>query len=171
MLRRSPSPRPQLRNLSAAWHLADDLPEGESELLLAGGARLPVPDVHGAFVELELELLPARDDGGDGTSSASPRCTASGVLLHSWRGGAEGGCALLYHWDSGVLEAVFEALDPATLTFSLAAPGARRVGGKLLRPPALGQPLQLRLFLDYSLMEVGAGKGRTEGRESQGRKL
>ncbi|KAG2446052.1 hypothetical protein HXX76_000654 [Chlamydomonas incerta] len=90
--------------------------------------------------------------GGGGS-----RC--SGVLLHSWRGGAEGGAALLYHWDSGVLEVVFEALDPHTLTFSLAAPGARRVGGPLLRPPASGCPLSLRVFLDYSCLEVFTGDG------------
>eukprot|EP00198_Chlamydomonas_reinhardtii_P001575 XP_001690911.1 glycoside-hydrolase-like protein [Chlamydomonas reinhardtii] len=90
--------------------------------------------------------------GGGGS-----RC--SGVLLHSWRGGVEGGAALLYHWDSGVLEVVFEALDPHTLTFSLAAPGARRVGGPLLRPPAPGQPLSLRVFLDYSCLEVFTGDG------------
>ncbi|GIL47605.1 hypothetical protein Vafri_4389, partial [Volvox africanus] len=94
-----------------------------------------------------------RRHGGSGGS----RC--SGVLLHNWQSGAEGSAALLYHWDSGVLEVVFEAMDPATLTFSLAAPGARRVGGPLQRPPARGTPLALRVFLDYSCLEVFTGNG------------
>ena len=97
---------------------------------------------------LDIELVLERADSG---------CTASGLLLTSTT--AEGGAALLYHWDSGVLEVVFEALDPHTLTFSLAAPGARRVGGPLLRPPAPGQPLSLRVFLDYSCLEVFTGDG------------
>jgi beta-fructofuranosidase len=54
---------------------------------------------------------------------------------------------------------VFEAVDPATLTFSLAAPGVRRVGGRLQRPPAPGSPLALRAFLDYSCLEVFTGNG------------
>jgi hypothetical protein len=50
-------------------------------------------------------------------------------------------------------------MDPATLTFSLAAPGVRRVGGRLQRPPAPGSPLALRAFLDYSCLEVFTGNG------------
>lgn len=45
-----------------------------------------------------------------------------------------------------------------THEFSLAAPGVRRVGGKLLRPPARGQPLALHVFLDGSLLEVFTGE-------------
>ncbi|PNW74664.1 hypothetical protein CHLRE_12g488000v5 [Chlamydomonas reinhardtii] len=138
----------RLRKTDAAscWRLSDDLPGESAELIILGSARLPLPVVSGPFLDIELVL--ERADSG---------CTASGLLLTSTT--AEGGAALLYHWDSGVLEVVFEALDPHTLTFSLAAPGARRVGGPLLRPPAPGQPLSLRVFLDYSCLEVFTGDG------------
>ncbi|GLC44183.1 hypothetical protein PLESTB_000899400 [Pleodorina starrii] len=96
---------------------------------------------------------------GAGMNRGAGGSRCSGVLLHNWRSGAEGAAALLYHWDSGVLEVVFEAMDPATLTFSLAAPGARRVGGRLQRPPAPGNPLALRVFLDHSCLEVFTGDG------------
>jgi beta-fructofuranosidase len=69
-----------------------------------------------------------------------------GVLLRSWHQGGEGGAAVLYNWESGLLEVVFEALDPATMSFSLTAPMARRIGGPLQQMP--GQPLALRLLLD-----------------------
>jgi hypothetical protein len=69
-----------------------------------------------------------------------------GVLLRSWHQGGEGGAAVLYNWESGLLEVVFEALDPATMSFSLTAPMARRIGGPLQQKP--GQPLALRLLLD-----------------------
>jgi hypothetical protein len=87
--------------------------------------------------------------------------TTVGVLLRSWRASGEGGAALLYNWDSRLLEVVFEALDPATMAFSLAAPTARRVGGPLGAggssasgasglppPPAAPSQLSLRLLLD-----------------------
>uniref|UniRef100_A0A7S3QUF1 beta-fructofuranosidase n=1 Tax=Dunaliella tertiolecta TaxID=3047 RepID=A0A7S3QUF1_DUNTE len=88
-----------------------------------------------------------------------PVGSCSGVVLRSWQAGVEGAAAVLYCWDTGVLEVVFEALDPETHEYSLAAPGCRRVGSKLQRPPALGQPMALRLFIDYSLLEVYTGNG------------
>lgn len=69
-----------------------------------------------------------------------------GVFLRSWQQGGEGGAAVLFNWESGLLEVVFEALDPATMTFSLTAPMARRIGGPIQHRP--GQPLALRLLLD-----------------------
>ncbi|KAG2494571.1 hypothetical protein HYH03_007337 [Edaphochlamys debaryana] len=146
-----------LRDQKHSWRLSEDLPMGVDRIIIDGGARLPVPVVEGPF--LELELVFQRDAASASPASqeeavgASPRCSASGLLLHSFSG-AEGSAALLYHWDTGVLEVVFEASDPHTHAFSLCAPNARRVGGKLLRPPALGDALQLRVFLDSSLLEV-----------------
>ncbi|KXZ49898.1 hypothetical protein GPECTOR_19g349 [Gonium pectorale] len=144
----------QLRDPRRSWRLQESLPAGATELIIDGGAKLPLPGVSSPFLDMELtfERAPVRD--GDVAA-----CSASGLLLHSWRGGAEGAAALLYHWDSGVLEVVYEALDPSTLTFSLAAHGARRVGGRLLRPPAPGSPLSLRVFLDYSCLEVFTAAG------------
>ncbi|KAF6258531.1 hypothetical protein COO60DRAFT_1107801 [Scenedesmus sp. NREL 46B-D3] len=80
-----------------------------------------------------------------------------GVLLRSWHQGGEGGAAVLYNWESGLLEVVFEALDPATMSFSLTAPMARRIGGPLQQKP--GQPLALRLLLDASCLEIFTGSG------------
>ena len=54
---------------------------------------------------------------------------------------------------------VFEAIDPISHEFSLEAPDALRVGGVLQRPPRAGQPLQLRLLLDATLLEIFTGEG------------
>lgn len=69
-----------------------------------------------------------------------------GVLLRSWHQAGEGGAAVLFNWETSLLEVVFEALDPATMTFSLTAPLARRIGGNVSHRP--GAPLALRLLLD-----------------------
>jgi beta-fructofuranosidase len=69
-----------------------------------------------------------------------------GVLLRSWQQGGEGGAAVLFNWETSLLEVVFEALDPATMTFSLTAPTARRIGGTVTHKP--GAPLALRMLLD-----------------------
>ncbi len=135
-------------------------------MVLPAGATAVVPLRCGEHVEMELRLAPVQGEAADtgehllgagGGGDVASAC--AGVLFHNWRGGAEGAAALLYHWASGVLEVVFEAMDPATLTFSLAAPGARRVGGRLLRPPPPSAPLSLRLFLDYSCLEVFTEQG------------
>ncbi|KXZ49899.1 hypothetical protein GPECTOR_19g350 [Gonium pectorale] len=153
LVQRPPPGVSKLRVPGSEW-----LAEG---LLLEPGSTLPVPLMSGCHIELDVTMnrtqpaLKGLGVGADGEGGS--RC--SGVLLHSWRGGAEGAAALLYHWDSGVLEVVFEAMDPSNLTFSLAAQGARRVGGRLLRPPAPGSPLSLRVFLDYSCLEVFTAAG------------
>lgn len=69
-----------------------------------------------------------------------------GILLRSWNQAGEGGAAVLFNWETSLLEVVFEALDPATMSFSLTAPLARRVGGSVPHKP--GAPLALRLLLD-----------------------
>lgn len=62
-------------------------------------------------------------------------------------------------------QVVFEALDPATLEFSLTAPGARRIGAPLdLRH---GEPLALRLLLDYSVLEVFTSSGQVGASDVQ----
>jgi beta-fructofuranosidase len=70
-----------------------------------------------------------------------------GIFLRSWHQGGEGGAAVLFNWESALLEVVFEALDPATMAFSLTAPMARRIGGSISHKP--GAPLALRLLLDH----------------------
>ncbi|GIL97891.1 hypothetical protein Vretimale_3412, partial [Volvox reticuliferus] len=144
----------ELRHPHNSWCLQDALPPGVSDLIVDGGAKMPVPNVSGPFLDMELLFQPAA-----AINDNEPRCSASGLLLQSWSSGPEGSAALIYYWDTGVLEVVYEAIDPATLTFSLAAPGARRVGGRLQRPPVPGSPLALRVFLDYSCLEVFTGNG------------
>ena len=72
---------------------------------------------------------------------------AAGLLLRSWNAGGEGGTAILYDWERGVLEAVFEGgvgIDLATQTdLDPEAEGQRRIGGPVdLRP---GELLTVRL--------------------------
>lgn len=43
----------------------------------------------------------------------------------------EGGAALLFNWETLTLEVIYEALDPATMQYSLSAPTARQVGGPI----------------------------------------
>lgn len=58
-----------------------------------------------APLELRQQQRPAAGQGqGEDGGACGGRC--SGVMLHSWKSGNIGGAALLYHWDSGVLEVV-----------------------------------------------------------------
>jgi hypothetical protein len=132
-------PVPEISRLRAgeAWHA--------SELQLSPDAPLPLPSVAGAHLDLALTVR--RGSG-----------RAVGVLLQAWDSANGGGAAVVFHWESSLLEVVFEALDPATMRYSLTAPGARHVGGPLdLRP---GAPLELRLLLDGSVLEVFTGTGQ-----------
>lgn len=116
-----------------------------SEVPLPPGAAYPVPSVSGAHLDLCLTLL-------RGASAAV------GVMLRAWDSAGGGGAAVVYHWDERLLEVAFEALDPSTMQFSLAAPGAQRFGGELdMRP---GEPLELRLLIDGSCVEVFTGTGQ-----------
>ena len=68
--------------------------------------------------------------------------SAAGMLLRSWNAGGEGGTAVLYDWERGVLEAVFEGgggMDLATQTdLDPDTDGQRRIGGPVdLRPGEL----------------------------------
>lgn len=87
-----------------------------------------------------------------------------GILLRSWHQGGEGGAAVLYNWETSLLEVVFEAMDPSTMTFSLTAPLARRIGGNVTHKP--GAPLALRVLIDGRWvaelwqLERGRGKGQ-----------
>jgi sucrose-6-phosphate hydrolase SacC (GH32 family) len=56
------------------------------------------------------------------------------------------------------VQVVFEGQDLDSKTFSLSAPSARRIGGRL-EPRGL-QALALRIILDCSLLEVFAGSGQ-----------
>lgn len=105
----------------------------------------------------EQESVPRRTEGEHPSADAPPPLGAcSGLLFHSWKG-SEGEAAVIYNWESGVLEVIFAALDPASHMFSLAAPGCKRVGGTLRARPTPGQPLRLHVFVDASLMEVFTG--------------
>ena len=67
--------------------------------------------------------------------------------MRSWHAGGEGGAALLYDWERGVLECVFEAGtgdDMATRTeLDPEDENQRRVGGAV-SGPRLGEPLTVR---------------------------
>ncbi len=64
--------------------------------------------------------------------------------MRSWHAGGEGGAALLYDWERGVLECVFEAgtgADLATRTeLDPEDENQRRVGGAVAGP-RIGEPL------------------------------
>ena len=144
-------------------------------LLVGAGQSVTIPVVSGPFLDIEVALLPAdpaegvlrsKAATGQGSSTAqqlgqgkagTEAGLMSGLALRSWVSG--GSAAVLYSWREGTLEVVFEAMDPNTHKFSLAAPDVRRVGGPLMRPPAPGEPLRLRLLLDGSLLEIFTGSG------------
>ena len=73
--------------------------------------------------------------------------SAAGLLVRSWHAGGEGGAALLYDWERGVLECVFEAGtgdDMATRTeLDPEDENQRRVGGAVSGPHP-GEPLTVR---------------------------
>jgi len=58
---------------------------------------------------------------------------------------------------ASALEVAFEALDPATMGYSLLAPGARRTGGRVHVGPR--DRARLRILLDDSVLEVFTGSG------------
>jgi hypothetical protein len=131
-------PVPELKALRLAedWH--------ETELPLLPSEPVALPRVWGNFLDLELTFR----------QGSAPMV---GLLIRSWNASGEGGAAVLYNWETQVLEVVFEALDPSTMAFSLTAPTARTIGGRISQQP--GQPLQLRVLLDYSVLEVFTGTG------------
>lgn len=95
---------------------------------------------------LHLHSPPTPCDSHTQAVFAQGSASTVGILLRSWHQGGEGGAAVLFNWETCLLEVVFEALDPATMTFSLTAPLARRIGGNITHKP--GAPLALRLLLD-----------------------
>ncbi|KAJ9506637.1 hypothetical protein QJQ45_018294 [Haematococcus lacustris] len=141
------------------------LPGREARASEQGGQAASLPDSPqgpgGAEAEAEDPTGGMGRTEGDHPDAVAPapQGACSGLLLRAWQAGQEGSAALLYCWDTQILEVVFEALDPETHEFSLAAPGCRRVGGKLMRPPLPGQPMHLRVLLDASLLEVFTGGG------------
>jgi len=88
--------------------------------------------------------------GGRPTGRAAARrgtASAAGLLIRSWHAGGEGGAALLYDWERGVLECVFEAgtgADLATRTeLDAEDESVRRVGGAV-GGPRQGEPVTVR---------------------------
>lgn len=62
-------------------------------------SQMALPVVSGPFLDLELVFQPAAD-----CHDNERHCSASGLLLQSWSSGPEGSAALIYNWDTGVLE-------------------------------------------------------------------
>jgi hypothetical protein len=135
-------PAPELKKLRSGEDWRD------TDLALVPGQPLPLQRLRGCNLDIEATFRQGS-------------ATTVGLLLRSWQSEealGQGTAAVLYHWESQVLEVVFEALDPATMTYSLTAPGARRIGQQLLRP--LGQPvITLRVLVDYSVLEVYTSTG------------
>lgn len=88
------------------------------------GAAAPDAGDRGTPQQPALGPLPGRVAGEHPAAVAPPpEGACSGLVLRSYQVGSEGAAAVLYNWGTGVLEVVFEALDPETHTYSLAAPG------------------------------------------------
>lgn len=141
-------PVPEIESLRGgeSWHA--------SELPLSPAAPLPLPAVGGAHLDVSLTFR----RGGSRAVGVMLRAWGGGGAGHSAHGAAGGGAAVIYHWDEQLLEVVFESLDPSTMQYSLTAPDARHVGGRLLHARH-GEPLELRLLLDGSCVEVFTGSG------------
>eukprot|EP00192_Tetraselmis_astigmatica_P024784 CAMPEP_0117660726 /NCGR_PEP_ID=MMETSP0804-20121206/7120_1 /TAXON_ID=1074897 /ORGANISM="Tetraselmis astigmatica, Strain CCMP880" /LENGTH=696 /DNA_ID=CAMNT_0005467471 /DNA_START=398 /DNA_END=2488 /DNA_ORIENTATION=+ len=129
----------------------DKLRMGGGASLHLGSARLgpegsvPLDGISGTALDIVLRL--------ENQSAA-----LSGLLVRSFgesdhRATCRSDIALLYDWEHGrleVMEASPEGLDPRF-------PSRRRAGGALSHPP--GQPLELRILLDNSTLEVFASSG------------
>lgn len=70
--------------------------------------------------------------------------TAAGVLVRSWNAGEDGGAAIIYDWEHGKLEAVFQGDGDITALADLDPEfdGPRRFGGDVELPP--GEPLKVQ---------------------------
>lgn len=134
-------PLPEITKLrserSVLWNTPVQLPES---------MLVPMAGVCGRALDMELTF-----ERGNSL--------ITGFILQSYNAGGEGAAAVLYDWESRQLEVVFEALDPETLQFSLSAPNARRIGGKIEHRS--GEKLHLRVLLDHSLLEIFTGNGQT----------
>lgn len=135
-------PAPELKKLRTGEDWRD------TDLALVPGQPLPLQRLRGCNLDIEATFRQGS-------------ATTVGLLLRSWQSEeapGQGTAAVLYHWESQVLEVVFEALDPVTMIYSLTAPGARRIGQQLRQP--LGQPvITLRVVVDYSVLEVFTSTG------------
>eukprot|EP01026_Neomeris_dumetosa_P059679 TRINITY_DN5578_c0_g2_i1.p2 TRINITY_DN5578_c0_g2~~TRINITY_DN5578_c0_g2_i1.p2 ORF type:complete len:297 (+),score=49.88 TRINITY_DN5578_c0_g2_i1:37-891(+) len=134
-------PVPEVEELrqGASWHATN--------LKVFEDAPVPFRVVGGLALDLEITM--------DIEDRSSP--ITSGILIKSWEAGGQGGAAILYNWLEGKLEAVFESIDPATYQFAWNSPQARRIGGPLSHDPS--EPLQLRVLIDHSCIEVYTGSG------------
>eukprot|EP00803_Ostreobium_quekettii_P007954 evm.model.scf_929.2 EVM.evm.TU.scf_929.2 scf_929:6204-10003(+) len=124
-----------LRN-GASWH--------DSGVTLYPEEPSPLPGISGEALDLDITVERGSSE-------------AAGILLRSWHVGGEGSAAIIFDWERNSLEVVFEAVDPDTMEFTLDAESSRRVGGNIdLRP---GEPLQLRVLMDHSCVEIFTGTG------------
>ncbi|KAK9810230.1 hypothetical protein WJX72_007025 [[Myrmecia] bisecta] len=135
-------PAPEVAKLrkGESWHAA--------HLNVYPEEATPLEGIAGAALDIECILE-------RGTASAA------GLLFRSWNAGGEGSAVVVYDWERNVLEAIFEGgpnNDMATQTeLDLEAENVRRVGGPVdMRP---GEPVQMRILLDHSCIEVYLGSG------------
>eukprot|EP01025_Chloroclados_australasicus_P023229 TRINITY_DN2361_c0_g1_i10.p1 TRINITY_DN2361_c0_g1~~TRINITY_DN2361_c0_g1_i10.p1 ORF type:complete len:714 (+),score=91.50 TRINITY_DN2361_c0_g1_i10:95-2143(+) len=134
-------PVPEVAELrqGASWHAMN--------MNVYEDAPVPLQVVGGLALDLEVTMDVIDRDSG----------VMSGLFIKSWEAGGESGAAILYNWMEGKLEAVFESIDPQTYQFAWNSPQARRIGGPLSHDPS--EPLQLRVLIDHSCIEVYAGSG------------
>lgn len=110
------------------------------------------------LVKSYSHFIPSRADGYVCVPRGS--ATSAGILFRSWNAGGEGSAAIVFDWERGVLEAIFEgagadlgaaeALDPEDES-------TRRVGGPTEHVG--DEDVHLRVLLDGSALEVYIGSG------------
>jgi len=105
---------------------------------VAPDAPVPLERVRGRALDIECTI-----DRG--------QASAAGLLFNSWSD-AHGSAVLVYDWDRGILEVIYE---------SAARDGGGQVAKRVGGPIDVGEddPVKLRVLLDHSCLEVYEGTG------------